>query len=211
MRGVQRGITTTFIVLVILTGTIALTFVYLNYHLNKKQKSSEINSFEDCAKLYPVMESYPEQCKTPDGKHFTRELSEEEKRKLSPTSYTIPNPRVILSPSPSSYPSPSPISMAECIEKYEGIRKGRIADSKNGLPFIPGLIRIRFDSSIESDQQAASFINKQKLVAEELSFSYKPYTANVKVPQGQEAATICNLINTPEVEIAEMPIFLMTQ
>lgn len=30
------------------------------------------------------MESYPEQCNTPDGKHFVRELSEEEKKKLIP-------------------------------------------------------------------------------------------------------------------------------
>lgn len=30
------------------------------------------------------MESYPEQCNTPDGKHFTRELSDEEKQKLTP-------------------------------------------------------------------------------------------------------------------------------
>lgn len=76
MRGVQRGITTTFIVLVILAGTIAITAVYLNYFQNQKQKTSEINSFEDCAKLYPVMESYPEQCNTPDGKHFTNQKAE---------------------------------------------------------------------------------------------------------------------------------------
>ena len=30
------------------------------------------------------MESYPEQCNTPDGRHFVRELSEEEKDKLKP-------------------------------------------------------------------------------------------------------------------------------
>ncbi len=33
-----------------------------------------VNSFEECAELYPVMESYPEQCNTPDGKHFTNPI-----------------------------------------------------------------------------------------------------------------------------------------
>lgn len=38
--------------------------------------SGEIDSFEDCvAAGYPVMESYPEQCATPDGKSFTRDIS----------------------------------------------------------------------------------------------------------------------------------------
>lgn len=76
MRGIQRGITTTFIVFVILAGTIAITAVYLSYFQTQKQKASEINSFEACAKLYPVMESYPEQCQTPDGKHFTKIITE---------------------------------------------------------------------------------------------------------------------------------------
>lgn len=29
-----------------------------------------INNFADCAKKYPVMDSYPEQCRTPDGRFF---------------------------------------------------------------------------------------------------------------------------------------------
>ena len=30
-----------------------------------------VANFEECAKIYPVLETYPEQCKTPDGKSFT--------------------------------------------------------------------------------------------------------------------------------------------
>lgn len=37
----------------------------------------EITSFEECARRYPVMESYPEQCRTPDGKSFTRDVGNE--------------------------------------------------------------------------------------------------------------------------------------
>lgn len=35
-------------------------------------KPAHINSYADCvAAGYPILESYPEQCITPDGKHFT--------------------------------------------------------------------------------------------------------------------------------------------
>ena len=39
-------------------------------------KKSTINSFESCvAAGYPILESYPEKCKTPDGRTFTKEIS----------------------------------------------------------------------------------------------------------------------------------------
>lgn len=39
--------------------------------------TSIINSFEECAAAgYPVMESYPRQCRTPDGRTFVEELDE---------------------------------------------------------------------------------------------------------------------------------------
>lgn len=42
---------------------------------NKPASPTTINSFQDCATAgYPIMESYPEQCRTPDGRTFVREL-----------------------------------------------------------------------------------------------------------------------------------------
>ena len=38
-------------------------------------QSIPINSFEECAAYYPVMESYPRQCNTPNGQHFVEELT----------------------------------------------------------------------------------------------------------------------------------------
>lgn len=35
---------------------------------------SEIKSFANCAAVYPVMESYPRQCKTKDGRTYAEEL-----------------------------------------------------------------------------------------------------------------------------------------
>lgn len=50
-------------------------FAFFKYE--EKQKVSQINSFEECAALYPVMESYPPQCITPDEKHFTQNIGNE--------------------------------------------------------------------------------------------------------------------------------------
>lgn len=39
-------------------------------------KVQSINTFEECAQAgYPIMESYPEQCKTPDGRNFTKQVA----------------------------------------------------------------------------------------------------------------------------------------
>lgn len=41
-------------------------------------QKGEVLSFEDCEKAgYPVMESYPRQCKTPDGRTYAEELPEQ--------------------------------------------------------------------------------------------------------------------------------------
>jgi len=57
------------VVIVVLVGGFALS----------PKKGSDvpllITSFDECAAKYPVLESYPEQCNTPDGKHFVREIS----------------------------------------------------------------------------------------------------------------------------------------
>lgn len=95
MRHYQRGIATVIILIFFLIAGVAIASGAFVFYQNERSSSSNkkaasINSFEDCAKLYPVMESYPEQCNTPDGKHFTRELSEEEKQRLVPP--TTPQP-----------------------------------------------------------------------------------------------------------------------
>ncbi|QQG37529.1 MAG: hypothetical protein HYS26_02755 [Candidatus Kaiserbacteria bacterium] len=41
---------------------------------SKRQDLYSINSFDECAAAgYPIMESYPEQCRTPDGRTFVNE------------------------------------------------------------------------------------------------------------------------------------------
>jgi hypothetical protein len=58
-----------------------------------------IQSFDECvAAGYPVLESYPEQCKTPDGKSFVQNIGNElEKQELIRVSRPRPN-QIISSP-----------------------------------------------------------------------------------------------------------------
>lgn len=64
--------TTLKIVLLLVVATVG------SYYLvqGKEQKHiTEISSFEECAQAgYPIMESYPEQCRTPDGKNFVKKV-----------------------------------------------------------------------------------------------------------------------------------------
>jgi len=40
-----------------------------------KHGNPAIADFDSCAKKYPVMETYPEQCRIPDGPTFTKEIN----------------------------------------------------------------------------------------------------------------------------------------
>lgn len=60
-------------------GVIAVIVVVLGIYLVTREKPvAEVNSFESCAAAgYPVMESYPRQCRTPDGRTYAEELAEQ--------------------------------------------------------------------------------------------------------------------------------------
>ena len=63
-------------------------------------RETGIKSFEECAAAgYPIMETYPEQCRTPDGRVFVRELQADGSRGtilgnvlLGPTCPVVQNP-----------------------------------------------------------------------------------------------------------------------
>lgn len=92
MRHYQRGIATTVILIIFLLSGIAIASAYFVFF--QKQQKAAVNSFEDCAQYYPVLESYPEQCNTPEGRHFVKELSEEQKKKLEPLQETPMIPKI---------------------------------------------------------------------------------------------------------------------
>lgn len=64
------------IFIVILVILVAL-FIYWNYN-STKEPGVTVSNFEECvAQKYPVMESYPRQCRTPDGKTFIEDIGNE--------------------------------------------------------------------------------------------------------------------------------------
>ena len=66
---------------------------------------STVNSFEQCAEHgYPIMESYPEQCRTPDGRVFMKVIAENIDARVSVASST---PDILPAPE-SSVASSSP-------------------------------------------------------------------------------------------------------
>lgn len=52
---------------------IVVLFAVLAFVIYQKDVDADINSFDDCAAKYPVMESYPERCMTSDGRSFTNQ------------------------------------------------------------------------------------------------------------------------------------------
>jgi hypothetical protein len=61
------------LLLVVLIGILTLVIALVLWAVFNKS-TREINSFEDCAKAgYPVLQTYPAQCKTPDGRVFTED------------------------------------------------------------------------------------------------------------------------------------------
>lgn len=64
------------ILVILLIGVISVVFYWIS---PKNEPFLTVNSYEECVSAgYSIMESYPEQCATPDGKNFTRELTPEE-------------------------------------------------------------------------------------------------------------------------------------
>ena len=62
-------------ILGIIVGGILILILWPYVNRNDKATDPSINSFEECVEAgNPVMESYPEQCRTEDGKHFVRNI-----------------------------------------------------------------------------------------------------------------------------------------
>lgn len=58
---------------VVIIGVIALGFLYYS---KRDSDYSAVTNFSECKQAgYPIMESYPEKCQTPDGRHFTNDVA----------------------------------------------------------------------------------------------------------------------------------------
>jgi hypothetical protein len=69
----MHKLTKLVILLIVVTAILLSSWYFLT---KSPSKAEEITNFQECVKAgYPVMEIYPEQCRTPDGKTFTKEFS----------------------------------------------------------------------------------------------------------------------------------------
>ena len=68
----------------------------LYFHKSEEKDPNKINNFFDCLNAgYPIMESYPRQCRTPDGENFTENIGDEiEKRDLIRVDSPRPNQKI---------------------------------------------------------------------------------------------------------------------
>ncbi len=65
--------TTTLLGLLVVLVIVAGLLLSLS-HIAQQQRVLSISSYDECAQAgYPIMESYPEQCRTPDGRTFVNE------------------------------------------------------------------------------------------------------------------------------------------
>lgn len=77
-----KGINKIFTYSLVAVAFVAITVVLLYFFLSPRPESPApthtITNFQECAAAgYPVGESYPRQCWTPDGKHFVEEISDD--------------------------------------------------------------------------------------------------------------------------------------
>ena len=68
-----------FIILaIVIVGITSASFIVMAINNNIYNPEPKIESFEECAKYYEVMESDPMQCRTPDGRNFVEQKEEDE-------------------------------------------------------------------------------------------------------------------------------------
>lgn len=68
---------TTHIAYTLIASVVIIAGVWFVFFRAGEQPAPVVLSFEDCEKAgYPVMESYPRQCRTPDGRLYVEEIPE---------------------------------------------------------------------------------------------------------------------------------------
>ena len=126
-----------------------------------------VNNFEECiAKGYPVLESYPRQCRTPDGKTFIEDIGNElEKQNLIRVSKPRPNEIV-----------ESPLKSATLPFAVPSASKGKLIlekDNPSGLPEHADelIIPVYFKEAPETSQKFMTV----KIFLSDSRFAGEPY------------------------------------
>jgi len=65
------------VIIILLAAAIVGAAAYAWQMQSEETSTSSINSFRGCEQAgYPIMESYPRQCRTPDGRTFVEDIPE---------------------------------------------------------------------------------------------------------------------------------------
>ncbi len=81
---------------IIIVALLIIVAVYLWYYQNQNTDLANIDTFEDCvAAGYPVMESYPRQCRTPNGRTYIENIGNVDKSDLIQVESPRPNAEVV--------------------------------------------------------------------------------------------------------------------
>jgi len=157
----------------ILIGTLLLIIIILAggwfdlSYKNSQEPGVSVNNFEECiAKGYPVLESYPRQCRTPDGKTFIEDIGNElEKQNLIRVSKPRPNEIV-----------ESPLKSATLPFAVPSASKGKLIlekDNPSGLPEHADelIIPVYFKEAPETSQKFMTV----KIFLSDSRFAGKPY------------------------------------
>ncbi len=90
MEGTNTSTSRLILIALGLAAVVAILLYISSY--GAQLRTGSISNFEECAAAgYPIMESYPEQCRTPDGRTFIRDISNDTANQSEPVS----NPCVV--------------------------------------------------------------------------------------------------------------------
>jgi hypothetical protein len=85
----MKQILVSFLLIALVAAVVILVLVF---DIGRKTPELAVNSFEECkAAGYPIMESYPAQCRTPEGRTFTEIIDEDEDEALVRVTSPLPN------------------------------------------------------------------------------------------------------------------------
>jgi hypothetical protein len=76
---------TVIIIATVALVTLAGVVIWLNpFRTGQNGGAPDVSSFDDCVRAgYPVMESFPRQCKTPDGRNFVEQINGKQESGIS--------------------------------------------------------------------------------------------------------------------------------
>jgi NADH:ubiquinone oxidoreductase subunit 6 (subunit J) len=79
VKKVEQKLNIPLIICLVVLLLALMIWLFTAWEQNQEQINKEIKDFADCVRVgYPVMESYPRSCQTPDGRIFREQIESPE-------------------------------------------------------------------------------------------------------------------------------------